>query len=170
MRFLCLPIWTRPLAIGGTNPTLTPGIESFLLPFSRRRPVIGHTTLAGTLPALMIPTTERTSQIRPACVTGMRKKPNPAGDAETDTPLELRMGSQHRVQRHLILPNQRRSTLLLVPIRPKRKNFLDGNDKKAKFSVIIQIVLFTTSSYPIDAKASRGRARSFSTCNSNTPT
>jgi len=51
--------------------------------------------------------------------------------------------------------------MILVPIRPKREKLLDADDKKARFSVKIWIVLHTPSSYLLDAKASRGRTRIF---------
>jgi hypothetical protein len=61
----------------------------------------------------------------------------------------------------LILLNKRFGAIVLVPILAKRKNFRDGYGKKARFSVMIRIGLNTSSSYPVDAKASRGRARIF---------
>jgi hypothetical protein len=48
-----------------------------------------------------------------------------------------------------------------VPIREKRENFLQREDKKARLSATMAIVLCTSSSYRLDAKASRGRARFF---------
>ena len=50
-----------------------------------------------------------------------------------------------------------------MPIRPKREQFPDGDDKKAKFSVRIPILFFTPSSYLNEANASRGRTRFFYT-------
>jgi hypothetical protein len=47
------------------------------------------------------------------------------------------MGLQDRVQRDLILPDERLGAIVLLPIWPKREKLLDGYDKKARFSVMI---------------------------------
>ena len=91
----------------------------------------------------------------------MREKANPAMDAVNEAPLKFVVGLHHRVQRRLILPDKRLGAIVLVPIRPKREKLLDGDDKKARLSVIIPIELDTPSSYLIEAHASRGRARFF---------
>jgi hypothetical protein len=70
------------------------------------------------------------------------------------------MVAQDRIERDLILTNKRASAIVLVPIRAKRKEFPDGYDKNAKFSVKM-LVSFTPSSYELDAHASRSRARFF---------
>ena len=107
------------------------------------------------------PAAERTTQVPPACVAGMREKANPAVRAANDATLKFGMGLQDRVQRGLILPDKRLGAIVLMPIGAKREKLLDGYDKKAKFSVILPIVLHTSSSYLFDANASRGRARFF---------
>ena len=61
----------------------------------------------------------------------------------------------------LILTNQRTSAVVLMPIRAKRKNFPDGYDKNARFSVKMLIVFCMSSSYPLDAKSSSGGTRIF---------
>jgi hypothetical protein len=91
----------------------------------------------------------------------MSEKANSAVNAASDTPLKLGMRLQDRVQRELILLDKRLSAVVLVPVRAKRENFLDRYNKKARFSVRIRNVTFTPSSYLVDAKASRGRARFF---------
>jgi hypothetical protein len=91
----------------------------------------------------------------------MSEKPNPAVHAGNDATLKLGMGLQNRVQRGLILQDKRLGAIVLMPIRVKREKLLDAYGKKAKLSVIIPMVLDTPSSYFIDAKASRGRARFF---------
>ena len=48
-----------------------------------------------------------------------------------------------------------------MPIRAKREKLLDGYGKKARLSVTMLSVVFTSSSYLLDANASRGRARFF---------
>jgi hypothetical protein len=75
--------------------------------------------------------------------------------------LQFGLRLQHGVERVLILPNERAGAIILMPVRPKREKLLDGDNKKATLSVRIRIDLCTPSSYRLDAKASRGRARFF---------
>jgi hypothetical protein len=91
----------------------------------------------------------------------MSQKANPAIRAVSDAAPQLRMGLQHRAQRGLILPDKRLGAVVLVPIVANREKLLDGDDKKTKLSAILPMFLVTPSSYLIDAKASRGRARFF---------
>ena len=56
---------------------MTEGIEP-LLRFPDRRSVVRGAPLAGMLPAMMLPAAERTAQVPPACVAGMREEANPA--------------------------------------------------------------------------------------------
>ena len=57
---------------------MTEGIEPLLLRFPDRRSVVRGAPLAGMLPAMMLPAAERTAQVPPACVAGMREEANPA--------------------------------------------------------------------------------------------
>ena len=123
--------------------------------------IVGGAPLVGRLPTMLPPATERTTQLPPACVAGMRQKADAAVDAVSNAFLKLGMGLQDRVERGLILPNKRLGAIILVPICLKREKLLDGYNKKARLSVRIWIVLCTPSSYLIDAKASRSRARFF---------
>jgi hypothetical protein len=61
----------------------------------------------------------------------------------------------------LILTNKRTGAVVLVPILTEREKFPDGYSKTARFSVKMLIVKSMSSSYSLDAKASRGRARIF---------
>ena len=153
----------RPLWLCGRRnlAALAAGIEPLLLRFPGCRLVVRGTPLAGTLPAMVLPAAERTTQVPPTCVAGMRQKANPTVRAVRHAALKLGMGLQDRVQRGLILPDKRPGAIVLMPIRAKREKLLDGDDKKARLSVIISIVLDTPSSYLLDANASRGRARFF---------
>ena len=153
-RRIAARLWRRLAALAA-------GIEPLLLRFPGCRPVVRGAPLAGTLPAMVLPAAERTPQVPPACVTGMREKANPAVRARSDAPAKLGMGLQDRVQRGLILPDKRPGAIVLMPIRAKREKPLDGYGKKARLSAIIFIVLYTPSSYLLDANASRGRARFF---------
>jgi len=140
---------------------LAAAIEAFLLLPSDGRLIVGGTPLAGTLPPVMLPAAERTTQVPPTSVAGMRKEPNPAVRAVSDAAAKLGMGLQDRVQRGLILPDKRPGAIVLVPIRAKREKLLDGYGKKARLSVTMRMLLDTPSSYPLDANASRGGARFF---------
>jgi hypothetical protein len=140
---------------------LAAGIEPLLLRFPGCRLVVRRAPLAGTLPTMVLPAAERTSQVPPTCIAGMREKANPAARAVSNAVPKLGMGLQNRVQRGLILPHKRPGTIVLLPICAKREKPLDGDDKKARLSAIISMVVDTPSSYLFDANASRGRARFF---------
>ncbi len=150
-----LGTWRRAV---GSHPA---GIQPPLLPFPRGRLVIGGAALPGTPPAMDAAAAKRATQIDPAGIAGMREKPNPAVRTISHARLQLRMRLQNGVQRRLVAEHQRSGRIVLVPIRPERERLLDRDDKKARFSVTMAI-LCTTSSYLIDAQASRGGARFFS--------
>jgi hypothetical protein len=147
--------------VGRAWPALAAAIEAFLLAFPGGRLIVRGAASAGTTPTMVLPAPEGTTQIPATCVPGVREKPNPTVNAERDATLKLGMRLHDRVQGDLILPDKRPGAVLLVPIRPKREKLLDGYGKKARFSVMMRIDTRTPSSYPIDANASRGRARFF---------
>ena len=150
--------WRRS---GWNLRVLAAGVETLLPPSSLGGTIVRGTPLVRTLPAMVLSAPERTAQVPPACVAGMRQKANPAVDAVHDALLKFGMRHQHRVKRRLILPNKRLGAIVLMPIRAKREKLVDRDDKKTKLSVIMEIALHTPSSYLIDANASRGRARFF---------
>jgi hypothetical protein len=117
--------------------------------------------VAGTLSAMVLAATERTTQVEATCAARMRQKANPAVRAADDATPQLGMGLQDRVQSGLILTDKRVGAIVLVPVIAKRENFPDRYDKKARLSLTMPSVLHTPSSYLPDAKASRGRARLF---------
>lgn len=119
------------------------------------------TPLAGTLSAMMLSAPERATQIPPTCVAGVSQKPNATVPTVRHAAAEFGIGLHHRVQRGLILTDKRPGAIILMPIRAKREKLLDSDDKKARLSVRIRIEFCTPSSYLVDAKASRGRARFF---------
>lgn len=143
------------------GPAVAEAIETFLLRFPRGSAVVGRTPLVGTLPGMLLPATERTTQVRAMCVAGMRQKANAAVCAANNATPQFGMGLEDRIQSGLILTDKRLGAIVLVPVIAKRENFPDGDDKKARFSLIMLSVLHTPSSYLLDAKASRGRARFF---------
>jgi hypothetical protein len=100
----------------------------------------------------------------------MRQKPDPAVNAGHHAASQFRMGLQHRVQGGLILPDERVSAVVLVPIGAKREKLLDADGKKARLSVRIAIELSTPPSYLIEANASRRRAGIFVALHAKMPT
>ncbi len=106
-------------------------------------------------------TAEGATEILATRVAGMRQEADPAVATADSAVLQIRTIAQDGIQRVLILTNKRMGTVVLVPILAKRKNFRDSYDKIARFSVKMLIGFCITSSYPLDAKASRGRARFF---------
>jgi hypothetical protein len=109
-------------------------------------------------------TPKGTTQVPPAHVLRCGEKPYPAVGAGNEATLNFRMSRYGRVQRCEILPDNRFGAIVLVPIGPQGEKLPDGDGKKAKLSVIIWSVLYTPSSYLLDAKASSGRARFFLRC------
>ena len=96
-----------------------------------------------------------TAQIKSVRVAGMRKEANPAVAAPHCAALQISTTPQGRIQRQLILTNKRTGAVVLMPILVKRENFCDGYRKIAKFSVKMLICFCISSSYSLDAKASR---------------
>ena len=106
-----------------------------------------------------MPTTEGTAKIPTQRVSRMREEANPTMAASDRAVSQIGIFAQHGIQRLLILANKRTGAVVLVPIVAKRKKFRDGHYKNAKFSVKISNVLGMSSSYTLDAKASRWTAR-----------
>jgi hypothetical protein len=104
---------------------------------------------------------EGTAEIPTSRIAGMRTKANPAVAAAHGAVLQIRTIPQDRLQRLLILTNKRTRAVVLMPILAKRENVRDGYGKIARFSVKMLIVLSISSSYSLDAKAARCRARIF---------
>jgi hypothetical protein len=86
---------------------------------------------------MLPPTAEGTTQVATACISGMGEEANPAVNAMRDATLQPGMVRQDRVERDLILLDQRPGALLLVPLRPKGEHFFESDDKKARLSVTI---------------------------------
>ena len=111
-------------------------VKPFLETLARWRPIVGGAALVAALPAMMRSAAERAAQIPPSGAARMCQKADPAVRAEGHAVLQSRLGPQYRVQRDLILPDKRPGAITLVPILAKRENLLDGDDKKARLSVI----------------------------------
>jgi hypothetical protein len=110
---------------------------------------------------MVLAAAELAAEIQPARVAGMRKEANSAVAAAHRAVLQIRTLPQRGIQRDLILTNERLGAIVLVPILAKSKNFRDGYRKIIRFSVKMSIVWCISSSYPLDANASRGRAGIF---------
>ena len=117
--------------------------------------------LVATLPAAVRSAAKGTAEILPVLVAGMCEEANPAVAAVYRAALKTRTNAQGGIQRALILTNKRTGAVVLVPILAKREDFRDGYSKTARFSVKMLICFCISSSYSLDAKTSRGRARIF---------
>ena len=109
----------------------------------------------------VLPAAERAAEIPAIRVAGMREEANPAVAAAYRAVLQARTIAQHGIEGELILTNKRLGAVVLVPILAKSKNFRDGYAKSTRFSVKMLVVFGMSSSYSLDAIASRGRARIF---------
>jgi hypothetical protein len=117
--------------------------------------------LVAPLATMVLPAAERAAEIPATPVAGMREEANPALAAEYCAVPQCRTLPQDGVQRELILTNERLDAVVLVPILAKSKNFRDSYSKRDKPSVKMLIGFRISSSYSLDANASRGRARIF---------
>ena len=115
----------------------------------------------GTLATMVLSTTERAAEILSTCIPRMREEANPTVATANRTLFQIGTIAQDGIERQLILTNKRTGAIVLMPFLAKRKNFPDRYDKIARFSVKMLIVLCISSSYSLDAKASRCGARIF---------
>ena len=110
---------------------------------------------------MVLSATERAAEILSTCIPWMREEANPTVAAVNRTVFQIGTIAQNGIERELILTNKRKDAIVLVPVFAKRKNFPDGYDKIARFSVKMLSGLSISSSYSLEAKASRCRARIF---------
>lgn len=110
---------------------------------------------------MVLTATELAVEIPPIRVPRMRQEANPTVAAMDRTACQTGTIAQDGIERDLILTNKRTNAVVLMPIGAKRENFAGGDDKNARFSVKMLIVFCISSSYKLDAKASRCRARIF---------
>jgi hypothetical protein len=109
----------------------------------------------------MLSTAEGTVQIVSAGIAGMSEKPNSTMTTASDARLQIVIVFHGFVERVLMLLNERDGAILSMPIGTKRETFRQRDDKNARFSVMIRMLLDISSSYPLEADASRGRMRIF---------
>ena len=126
-----------------------------------RRSIVLLAPLVGLLAATVRTATERAEEILPIRIPRMCQKANSAVAAADGAACQIGMIAQDGIQRELILTNERTDAVVLMPIRAKRKEFPDGYDKNARFSVRMLSVLCISPSYSLDANASRARAGIF---------
>ena len=110
---------------------------------------------------MMHTATEGAAQIKTTSVAGMREEANLTLTAVDRATFQIEMFAQDGIERDLILSNKRTGAVVLVPIFAKREKLRDGYRKIARFSVKMLICFCISSSYSLDAKASRWRARIF---------
>ena len=125
------------------------------------RSIVLLASLVGPLPTVVFTATKGTAHIATSRIPWMGEEANPAVATTNGAVFQIRTIAQDRIERELILTNKRTGAVILVPILAKRENFGDGYDKRAKFSVKMLIEFCISSSYSLDAKASRCRARIF---------
>lgn len=136
-------------------------VKTFLVSASGVGAIVLSTPLIGPLPTMVLAAAERAAEILAARVTGMRQETYPAVATANCAVLQIRTIAQDGIERVLILTNKRIGVVVLVPVLAKRENFRDRYNKIARFSVKMLIGFCMSSSYSLDAKASRGRARIF---------
>ena len=132
-------LWTTTLLLTASCLPLAIGVLNLFLDFAFSGLVVGGATVVRTLLAMMLTTAEWTTQVSSPGIAWVCEKSNAAMHAMSDTTLQFQSGMrrENRVQRVLILPHKRISTLVQMPILAKRKELTDGDDKKARDSVTI---------------------------------
>jgi len=159
-RWRCVPLTIR-VVFGILSRLGAPAVETFLVPSPLGRLIVFSAALVAPLAAMVLPAAERTAEIPTPGIAGMCEEANAAVAAVHRAVPQRRMLPQDGVQGQLILTNERLGAIVLVPILAKSKNFRDGYSKRDRLSVKMLIVLCMSSSYSLDANASRGRARIF---------
>jgi hypothetical protein len=117
--------------------------------------------LVRLLATMVLTASERAVEIPSIGVPRMGQEANRAVAAADRTVFQTGMIAQDRIQRGLILTNNRTSAIILMPIRVKCKEFPGGCNKNSRFSFKMLIWFDIPSSYELDANASRSRARFF---------
>ena len=136
-------------------------VLSFLVRSPLVRLIVLPASRVATLATMVLSAAKGTAEIPTTRIARMREEANPAVAAAHRAVRQIRTIPQDGIQRQLILTNERKGAVVLMPVLAKRENFRDGYRKTVKFSVKMLIVLCISSSYSLDAKASRCRARIF---------
>jgi hypothetical protein len=162
-------VFTRRSVFGVHSGLGAMAVETFLVPSPLGRLIVFSAPLVAPLATIVLPAAERTAEIPTPGIAGMCEEANAAVAAVHRAVPQRRMLPQDGVQGQLILTNERLGAIVLVPILAKSKNFRDGYRKRDRLSVKMLIVSCMSSSYSLDANASRGRARIFRAPQQETP-
>ena len=136
-------------------------VALLLVPLPQGRLIVIQAAPVRGLPPMFSPATKRTEQITAASIARMREKANPAIPTAHQVAAQPGMVPQDGAQGDLILTIGRLGPIVPVPVWPKSVDSLEDYKKSARLCVTIRIVLSMSSSYRLDAKSSRGRARIF---------
>ena len=117
--------------------------------------------LVGLLATMVLTATELAAEISAIRIPRVGQKANSTMAAVDRTACQIATTAQDGIQRQLILTNKRTGAVVLMPVLAKCREFRDRYDKNARFSVKMLSVLCMSSSYRLDAHASRCRARIF---------
>jgi len=137
------------------------GVETLLLGLPGFRLVVPLRSLGGELSAVMLPAAERTAQIPTSTISGVGQKEYPAMFASCQAPSKMRLGLQDRPQQEVILQYKMPNRLIVIPSFAIFKTLPDFYYKFDRFSLMMLICFFMSSSYPIEATASTGGAGIF---------
>ena len=110
-------------------------VELFLIRYPFVRLIVLPAPRVAALATMVLSTTERAAEILSTCIPRMREEANSTVATGNRTLFQIGTIAQDGIQRELILTNKRKGAIVLVPIFAKRKNFPDGYDKIARFSV-----------------------------------
>jgi hypothetical protein len=97
---------------------------------------------------------ELLAEILSSGIAGMSEKTNSAVPAASEAVLQIDIVLDQLVERVLILLNERNDTILPMPIGTNRETFRQGDDKNARYSVMMGMDLDISSSYTLEANAS----------------
>lgn len=159
----CCKIVVRCIVVasGAVHAKAAQGVTKLFLPSPLGRLIVPDAALVGALLSKVVPAAEGTAQILATGVAGIREEAYPAMATAHDATVQVGTVPQNRVQRDVVLTNKRTSAIVLVPSLGKEENLLDAYDKEARLCVMMRMLSFITSSYPLDAKPPRGRTRFF---------
>jgi len=117
--------------------------------------VILDTPPGGLLFAVSLLAAERTAQIPSTGIAGIGEKKNTAMPASGQASAQVRLGSEHRSQDHVVLQDQRGNLIPSIPLGTELEIPGDRDCKKPRDSLKILIACKTPSSYGVGAKVSR---------------
>jgi hypothetical protein len=110
-------------------------VQRLLLFLAYRITIIGHTAHSGPLLAMGPPAAKGTAQVFATAITWMSQEKDPAMPAADQASAQQGPDSEHRSQKHVILPNQSGRPLPSIPLRTKLEILPDLNCKKPMLSL-----------------------------------